>query len=1511
MSEPDLEASLLQRWFPVSPPGTLTQHEPFSETDLRDISNVLRRVGQGAWSRIPRIYAVLRLLDRLDVIGLFLAQEISDVYFPFTPQTLPQSLNPSVAHGFLKTQRVVLSSALDLERESGRHRHFRSADDVPFIKVEELGKGQYGFVDRVISTVSHKEYARKLIPRGRTFQRDQKILRDFERELGTLKKLRNHRHIVQLIGSYTDPRFVGIVMSPVAECDLKDFLHNCASDGKKSPQSFLRSFFGCLTSALTYLHDNTVRHKDIKPQNVLVSQHSVYLTDFGISMDWSDVGQSTTTGPTPKTARYCAPEVSDSAPRNTSSDMWSLGCVFLEIWTVLKGETVANLHAFLEANGALSSCYHLNIGATFSWMKILESRPTLADNPPLAWIHHLLAEDKDKRWTARQLLSEIENINSNPEAKFAFSGHCCMPDLESAESVISSNGSLTPAPISEVADIRAAHREAIGPRNEIAEDDKTLGLLNVEPQPDSTALIDESDLSRSASEVAFGNLTKVGENQLMAVVESPEKKLFSSRHDERATLSHSRTDNQERPKSTRPEISQATVASVSMETTPPMHLKNGSSFSGNTSQKGSNPTSKNVKVDHTDQHMRPVGVTGTDENVEHSSHPTLSRPEQTAAWMATSEPDHQNMLENVTSAASGHSTLSSAYAASDEAALRSPNISDTGPGKDDTIIHQLNNDISQKQPDDTARALHRDRSSSLRRAFSFELEPSLTEEALVNEPTSAAKDTATATDAVPVSYGIEEISRLEGNVMPPYSSPEPPPSLSHDLPATKNAASQSQLDGPEPQPRPTMDIEVTSSDKKPRRICSRCYEELTGQYVRACGGTFHLKCFTCADCEKIVASSFFPVPGKVIGGKFISLANPPDGHTEEVPLCEIDYFRRLDLLCHTCGQALRGSYITAVGHKYHTDHFTCSEPGCGLDIGTNDSYYEHDEAVLCKRHYLRHAHNCHGCEMPVLKQFVEIFRNGQNQVWHPECYMIHKFWNVRVQGEHGDFFTTGKIPTENGLEVDQCHVDASMDRTEKLMNDIWIVLSTFEEGCAASISDMLLHVSESAPATALSTSAYFILKIEKFFEVLDRLDKLNQAKEREGLRMSREQKLLCKKIVAFFALVASTHEKPFVGVTQELLSLVTGLAHYLKLLMRIGLQAAKSLDPYNKEAVISTFLNGIATIGQMDMQLELRSKFRQNDYRTSSADLCGLCQKSLDSGQPCYWTHSRAFHVDCISCPLCNGLPATSYDINRNPSVTCSQCDYGDMTGFISQNIGASFIILDSRSSVYAHLLFVAWARLAHIVKPNDPLSTLVLPQAPTAHADQHDVQDKDVNDAKPPPNPCPPGWKAYWSAPAAKYMYMNTRTGKSQWEYPTEEDIANEQASSEEIVTHGQAPSHNTQGSKSKSPLNDYPPNSLVLDDIPRLVAAQQRAETDQPNAPSVASASARQVPGIVNFTDPSHGQSQSLDQLPQISLSPSNGTNSVEVTAPDMVNPPSGVKKKSSSGFNKWFKRKSTSLY
>ena len=212
-----------------------------------------------------------------------------------------------------------------------------------------------------------------------------------------------------------------------------------------------------------------------------------------------------------------------------------------------------------------------------------------------------------------------------------------------------------------------------------------------------------------------------------------------------------------------------------------------------------------------------------------------------------------------------------------------------------------------------------------------------------------------------------------------------------------------------------------TNSNKGHRTCKKCGEALTGQFVRALGGTFHLDCFKCRDCGQIVASKFFPVDEEDGSGQF--------------PLCETDYFRRLDLLCFECGGALRGSYITALERKYHIEHFTCSV--CPTIFGAQDSYYEHDGKVYCHYHYsTQFAQRCNGCQTAILKQFVEIFRNGQNQHWHPECYMIHKFWNVRLAP------SGPPLPRpEIGLTVSNDQRELVKDEEEKMEEKVYRIWS--------------------------------------------------------------------------------------------------------------------------------------------------------------------------------------------------------------------------------------------------------------------------------------------------------------------------------------------------------------------------------------------------------------------------------------------------------------------------------------
>lgn len=350
---------------------------------------------------------------------------------------------------------------------------------------------------------------------------------------------------------------------------------------------------------------------------------------------------------------------------------------------------------------------------------------------------------------------------------------------------------------------------------------------------------------------------------------------------------------------------------------------------------------------------------------------------------------------------------------------------------------------------------------------------------------------------------------------------------------------------------PLTSTSSTTSANLSSSPCSACGNSMQGAFVRALGTVFHLNCFKCLDCGDVVASKFFPIDG-------------PEG--KQQPLCEKDYFRRLNLICANCGSALRGSYITACNKKYHVEHFTCSL--CSTLFGPQDSYYEHDGDVYCHFHYsTRFATKCAGCSSAILKQFVEINRNMRDECWHPECYMINKFWNVKVVSRRSSgSISDGSELVPSYAEEEKRETSTSLkdkqSRMEQLVYRIWTVLSAFEESSAACISDMLRQVSNGQYIDAIRMAEKFILHVEVLFGTIDDLEYHSARLNLKGISHVREARMLCRKTVDLFTLLSRTQETGSrrVDMTQELLALVTGIAHYLKILIRIALTGALKLE---------------------------------------------------------------------------------------------------------------------------------------------------------------------------------------------------------------------------------------------------------------------------------------------------------------------------------------------------------------
>ncbi|KAF6220252.1 hypothetical protein HO133_003384 [Letharia lupina] len=630
------------------------------------------------------------------------------------------------------------------------------------------------------------------------------------------------------------------------------------------------------------------------------------------------------------------------------------------------------------------------------------------------------------------------------------------------------------------------------------------------------------------------------------------------------------------------------------------------------------------------------------------------------------------------------------------------------------------------------------------------------------------------------------------------------------------------------------------------RLCHKCGEPLTGQFVRALGGTFHLECFKCRDCGQVVASKFFPVDDEEGEGQY--------------PLCETDYFRRLDLLCFDCGGALRGSYITALERKYHIEHFTCSV--CPTVFGAQDSYYEHEGKVYCHYHYsTQFAQRCNGCRTAILKQFVEIFRNGQNQHWHPECYMIHKFWNVRLAPSDADG-NYQVLSETNATEEKRTLVREEEEQMEEKVYRIWSVLSAFEESSAACISDMLLHVSNGSYVEGIVTARKFIWHVDILFRATDKLDFLMVSEGIKGLSYGREAKLLCKKIVAFFSLLSKTQETGVkkLGVTQELLSLVTGLAHYLKLLIRISLQGALKLEREQRSNEgLHHFLADLENLNSIKKAETSDLHSGVAGLSNQQSDICHKCKEPIDD--ECVKLDQQRWHKNHLVCDYCErvvGHPDLSDALwsEREGQIVCRRC-------FEERREASDAIACFepvTRLQQYVYLLRVALARLLSVLRSGGTLPHTSDDPNLTTYDSNEGHRLNESGQIDPPLLRADSRSKSYGgtgtsAAESNQSSYQQTvgemkRLRSTRMDTQLSTNIKKARTSRILDGPEGRRPgSAGADGSDQKQhsfhivedrdPNNDVPSSNLTfghqdaltLDDIPRIVAAEQ-AKEQRPNA-------------------------------------------------------------------------------
>nr|POF13123.1 serine/threonine-protein kinase ppk23 [Quercus suber] len=301
-----------------------------------------------------------------------------------------------------------------------------------FERLNHIEEGSYGFVSRAKEESTGEIVAIKRLKLNPA--QDGGFPVTALREIQTLNAAK-HRHIVDLrevVASSSDSGDVYLVMDFI-EHDLKTLQEEMEEPFLPSET---KTLLLQLASAVEYLHDHWILHRDLKTSNILLNNRGeIKLADFGMARFCGEPPPANLTQLV-VTLWYRAPELLlGTGTYDSAVDMWSMGCIFGELLTrnpLLQGKNeVDQLSKIFELCGIptkaswpgfkrLPNARSLRLPTRSTGSVIRTKFPTLT-NAGVALLNGLLSLNPAARPSAKEMLEHAyfkEDPRPKPTAMF-------------------------------------------------------------------------------------------------------------------------------------------------------------------------------------------------------------------------------------------------------------------------------------------------------------------------------------------------------------------------------------------------------------------------------------------------------------------------------------------------------------------------------------------------------------------------------------------------------------------------------------------------------------------------------------------------------------------------------------------------------------------------------------------------------------------------------------------------------------------------------------------------------------------------------------------------------------------------------------------------------------------------------------------------------------------------------------------------------------------------------------